>query len=72
MNPFTMIFLVVAIGILGEVYKHRITARAEESNRLFEDLSKRMARQEERMANIETIVLEKEKEKRFSDLSSES
>ena len=68
MNLWTMIFLVCAIGILGEMYKHRITANAKDSVRLFEDLSKRMARQEERMANIETIVLEKEKERRFSDL----
>ena len=72
MNPFTMIFLVVAVsviaGVCGEAYKHRLNAGANEAKKLLDDISKRMTRVEERMANIETIVLDKEREKRFSDL----
>ena len=68
MNLWTMIVLVTAIGIVGEMYKHRISANREESKKVFDELTKRVARLEERMANIETIVLEKAREKRFSDL----
>ena len=68
MNLWTMIVLVTAIGIFGEMYKHRISANIKESKEFFDDAIKRIARLEERMANIETIVLEKVKEKRFSGL----
>jgi len=68
MNMWTMIVLVVAIGIFGEVYKHRISLKAKESEAYYDDAIKRIARLEQRMANIETIVLEKVREQRFSDL----
>lgn len=68
MNLWTMIVLVTAIGIFGEIYKHRISANREESKKYFEEVINRVARLEERMANIETIVLEKAREKKFSDL----
>ena len=68
MNLWTMIVLVTAIGIFGEMYKHRISAKVNESKEFFDDTIKRIARLEERMANIETIVLEKVREERFSNI----
>ena len=68
MNLWTMIVLIVAIGTFSEIYRHRISVNVKESKKFFDEFSNRMARLEERMANIETIVLEKAREKRFSDL----
>jgi hypothetical protein len=68
MNMWTMIVLIVAIGTFSELYRHRISANVKESKKLFDSISKRVARLEERMANLETIVLEKSREKQFSDL----
>jgi hypothetical protein len=63
-----MIVLIVAIGTISEIYRARLRANAEKSEGFFQELTRRIARLEERMANIETIVLEKERAKKFSDL----
>jgi hypothetical protein len=63
-----MIVLVVAIGTLSEIYRARLRANVEKAEGFFEKLSERIGRLEERMANLETIVLEKEKAKKFSNL----
>jgi hypothetical protein len=68
MNIWTMIVLVTAIGIIGEVYKHRISVNRKDSEAFHNDAIKRIARLEDRMANIETIVLERAREERFSGL----
>ena len=68
MNLWTMIVLIVAIGTFSEIYRHRISVNAKEAKKLYDEITKRVARLEERMANIETIVLEKVRDKRFSDL----
>ncbi len=68
MNLWTMIVLIVAIGTFSELYRHRISAKAKESKDLFESISRRVAHLEERMANLETIVLDRAREKKFSDL----
>lgn len=68
MNLWTMIVLVTAIGIFGEMYKHRISVNRKASEELYDEAIKRIARLEDRMANIETIVLEKVREERFSGL----
>jgi hypothetical protein len=68
MDVFTMIVLIVAIGTISEIYRARISADVKESKKYFENLSQRIARLEDRMANLETIVLEKERTKKFSDL----
>ena len=68
MNLWTMIVLIVAIGTFSEIYRHRISVNVKEAQKLYDEITKRVARLEERMANIETIVLEKAREKRFSDL----
>jgi hypothetical protein len=63
-----MVVLIVAIGTASEIYRARLRANVEKSEGFFQELARRIARLEERMANIETIVLEKERAQKFSDL----
>ena len=58
----------VAIGTISEIYRAKIKASASESEKILEKMAQRVGRLEERMANLETIVLEKEKAKRFSGI----
>jgi predicted kinase len=70
MGMWSFLTIIVSIGILSEMYQARLKSRAGHADDLFQQISERMARVEERMANIETIVLEKEREKRFDSLVS--
>ncbi|UCE03093.1 MAG: hypothetical protein JSW67_02545 [Candidatus Latescibacterota bacterium] len=71
MGLWTAVVLIVAIGVLSEMYRARLKAQAGRTNAAYEDLAKRLVRLEDRMANIETIVLEQEKAKRFAELHAE-
>jgi len=72
MGFWTAIVIMVAIGTLSEVYRSRLKAQANRSDEEFSKLANRMAALEDRMANLETIVLEKEKSDRYAALGSES
>jgi len=63
MSLWTAIIIIVAIGPLSEMYRARLKARLQKSEEIFENFSQRLARLEDRMANYETIVLEKERAK---------
>ena len=71
MNFWTAVVIIVAIGAFSEVYRARLKAISKKSEELLEDFSQRITRLESRMANLETIVLEKERTKQFSDLEAE-
>ena len=68
MSFWTAAAIIVAITTFGRLYSTRLKAGAQQSNENSESLLQRIDRLEERMANLETIVLEKEKAKKFSDL----
>ena len=68
MSFWTSAVIIVAITTFGTLYRTRIKASTRQSNEISESISQRIERLEERMANLETIVLEKEKAKQFSDL----
>jgi len=68
MNFWTAAVIIVTITTFGTIYRTRLKAGAQQSNETSESLLQRIDRLEERMANLETIVLEKEKAKQFSDL----
>lgn len=68
MNTMTAIVLIVAIGTCGGLYRARLKANAKIADEEFNDFSRRISGLEDRIANLETIVLEKEKSKQFSDL----
>ncbi len=67
---FTFVIIIVALGIFGGIVKERIKAKENNNvpDEFLEEFDRRLERLETRIANIETIVLEKEKYKKFSDL----
>ena len=71
MNFWTAVVIIVAIGTFSEVYRTRLKAISKKSEELLADFSQRITRLESRMANLETIVLDKERTKPFSDLEAE-
>ena len=68
MTIWTAIVVIVAIGTLSEIYRARLKANATKADEAMNDLERRMARLEDRMANLETIVLEKERAKQYENL----
>ena len=68
MSFWTAAIIIVAIVTVGSVYQSRMKTLTKITDKSFNDLHGRLDRLEERMANLETIVLEKEKAKQFSDL----
>lgn len=68
MNTMTAVVLIVAIATFGGLYRARLRVNSKKTNKDFEDLSRRVSRLEDRIANLETLILEKEKSKQFSDL----
>ena len=68
MNFWTALVIIVAIGSFSEVYRSRLKQVSRKSDELLADLSQRITQLESRMANLETIVLEKERTKPYSEL----
>jgi hypothetical protein len=68
MSFWTAAVIIVAITTFGAIFRTRIKSNTRQSDEASESLSRRIERLEERIANLETIVLEKEKAKQFSDL----
>ena len=67
MNLWTAIVIIVAIGTLSEIYRSRLKAGSRKIEADVKSIVRRMVRLEERMGNLETIVLEKEKVSKFSE-----
>ena len=68
MSFWTAAVIIVAIVTFGGIYRSRMKTDTKTTSESFHDLQGRLDRLEERMANLETLVLEKEKAKQFSDL----
>jgi hypothetical protein len=68
MSFWTAAVIIVVVVTLSGIYRSKLKANAEKSEGFFEDLSQRIARLEDRMANLETIVLEKERTKEFNEI----
>lgn len=70
MSFWTAIVIIVALGVISEMYRVRLKSGSKkllESNR---ELRERVSRLEERMASVETILIEQEKKRPFADLGS--
>lgn len=65
---WTGIVLIVAIGAVSEMYRARVKSSSKEAEKLFDEITERMTKIEERMANVETILFEKEKADRYKNL----
>ena len=68
MSFWTAIVIIVAIGTISEIYRSRLKATSVKTEESYKKLTQRIVSLEERMANLETIVIEKEKSRKFSDL----
>ena len=68
MNLWTAIVIIVAIAAFSGIYRARFKSESKKTDEDFENLSQRISRLEDRIANLETIVLEKERTRQFSDL----
>lgn len=65
---WTGIVLIVAIGAVSEMYRARVKSGAKETVKLYEEIVARMAKIEERMANVETILFDREKADKFDKI----
>jgi len=68
MSFWTAVVIMVAIAAFSRIYRSRLKSLPKYAEEIIEDVEHRMDKIEERMANIETIVLEKEKEHRFDSI----
>ena len=65
---FSFVAIITGMGIIGGIYKEKVKGKAHKSDNEFVDYDLRLEKLEKRIANIETIVLEKERDKKFSSL----
>ena len=66
---FTFITKIVVTGILSGIYKEKMRSRqTNDRDDKYMDYDLRLDKLEQRIANLETLVLEKERDKKFSSL----
>ena len=68
MNLWTMIVFIVAICVIGDILKSRNNNRINKSAIPDENISMVLASLKKRVENLETIVLEKERNRRFAEM----
>ena len=69
MNLWTMIVFIVAICVISDIIKSRNNNRINKSATPDENISMALASLKKRVENLETIVLEKERNRRFAELN---
>jgi hypothetical protein len=65
---FTFIIIIIRIGHSSKITREKIRAGANKKDDDIIDYDLRLRKLEERIANLETIVLEQEKYRKFSSL----
>jgi hypothetical protein len=69
MGPFEMVVAIIAIVCVTRMIRYaiqqRVALRERQLGGVSKDLEDRLQRMEQRMANLETIVLEREKKGEF-------
>lgn len=68
MNLWTAAVIIVAIVAVSSMYTARVRVDKRSLDSLFKALDQRLGDVEKRIANLETIVLDQESKKDFSDL----
>jgi hypothetical protein len=68
MDFWTMIVILVLIGVISDIYKSRYKKDTDETEKSHENDSELLSGLKDRVANLETIILEKERDKRFAEL----
>ncbi|MCA9411662.1 MAG: hypothetical protein KC931_13865 [Candidatus Omnitrophica bacterium] len=71
MGVFEMIAVIVIAGIISEMYKARLDTRAkiEGQSGELKELIQKIESIESRLGSLEELTLEREKERRFDDIS---
>lgn len=69
MNLWTFICIVAVAGIIGECYKHKVSKekRSEKGSRM-DSIDAKLNAIEHRISDLETIVIDREKERKFDRL----
>jgi hypothetical protein len=67
MNLWTMIVMIVAICVIGDIIKSR-NKKLNDMEKPVSDDSNLLSRLKSRVENLETIVLEKERTRRFEEI----
>ena len=68
MSFSTAIVIIVASLVGVAIFGARLNANARKSQEFIQNFDQRISRLEDRIANLETIVLEKEKTKKYENL----
>jgi hypothetical protein len=68
MRFWTAAVIIVAIGVLGKIFTARLKTTADKSEASVKNLAQRVTRLEDRIGNLETIVVDKERTQKFSVL----
>ena len=71
MDIWTMIVLIATISLISDIVKTKNNNNAGESTKSDENISQHISPLEDRVANLETIILEKERVDRFAKLEEE-
>ena len=68
MSFWTAAVAIVAIGAFSQIYSARLKAKTQKSEASTDNLTERVIRLEDRIANLESIVVDKERAEKFSAL----
>ena len=68
MSFWTAVVIIVAIGALSQIFQTKLKAAAKESKVSVDKLSQRVDYLENRIGNLETIIVDKERIQKFSEL----
>ena len=65
---FGFVIAMVVIKTIGSILREKVRTQTNNKDDIYIDYDLRLQKLEERIANLETIVLEQEREKKFSSL----
>ncbi len=68
MSFWTAVVVIVAISALSQIFRGRLKATEEKSEASVKNLVQRVTRLEDRIGNLETIVVDQERAQKFSAL----
>ncbi len=68
MSFWTAVVIIVALGTFGQIATAKFKNKSEKPPDFFNDIDRRLTHLEDRMGNIETIVLEKERFKEYDKI----
>ena len=68
MLVFGFVIAMVVIKTIGSILREKVRTQTNNKDDIYIDYDLRLQKLEERIANLETIVLEQEREKKFSSL----